>query len=677
MKNFYKEKTPIALNNILIDRNVNPKSIPNLINFLERIAAWNFEDKGPSSIFSGGIKERFGKEYKKYINILEQSGLVIINHSYYHHPIDKSISWNKTYTVPNNVLSILSDSKQAYVMKRLKQQKNRLYNPMLQEKLAYIQNTTSAKNSNIPTEDVMINRIDSTIKNSIIDRKKLKNVLKKYPLSKCFHNLYLLVSIIEGTYNIKRNESDGRISNPLTNISKEVKEVITVSGKSLCCILDIRACHPSLFAQYIKSIFTEVDFEGEVEKYNAIFLSKERNPRIYLAQALKIKKDRIKDISIKYFNGIDFWNNKDYIKYDIWMKDCFPIMYRHWKSTDISRTGCNISKYFETVLILNQNIYSYADTLGLELVYENDGFGLYGDYRKVDSFLQYLIIESKNKTGVELVFTNKYLSSDDKVSKEEMLVQQNPVRTENTKQMKNINTTVFRKVGNKLVSYLKISDKKNNAVTFENPLPVIKENNPDKDYVPSEKKVAVRTTAQILASAELKVSNAEYNKDNLGTQSPEQQIERLRIKTESMIRSNKAESAINNPAYTSTANEANTKYAITDTSINVSENQWYKILHPSTEEQYHISFQKGKCFIVTHLSNIKMLVLSQASLMGLYGTSIETHMPKSRFDSIVTNGPTVKTLSTIYRIVDIQRNTDIPANEDFWKNPVPVYNVTN
>lgn len=665
MKNFYKEKTPIALNKILIDRNVNPKSIPNLINFLERIAAWNFEDKGPSSIFSGGIKERFGKEYKKYINILEHSGLVIINHSYYHHPIDKTKSWNKTYTVPNHVLTILSDSKQAYVMERLKQQKNRIYNQMLQEKLAYILNTTSAKDSNIPTEDVMINRIDSTIKNSIIDRKKLKAVLKKYPISKCFHNLYLLVNIIEGTYNIKRNESDGRIANPLTNLSKEVKEVITLNGKSLCCILDIRACHPSLFAQYIKSIFSEADLKGEVEKYNAIFLSKERNPRIYLAQALKIKKDRIKDISIKYFNGIDFWNNRDYIKYDKWMKDSFPIMYRHWKSTDISRTGCNISKYFETVLILNQDIYSYADTLGLELVYENDGFGIYGDYRQVDSFLQYLIIESKKKTGVELVFTNKYLSSDDNVSKEEAV-------EENTKQMKNTKTTVFRKVGNKLISYLKVSDKKNNAVTFENPLPVIKENIPDKDYVPSEKKVALRTTAQILASAEMKVSNAEYNKDNLGTQSPEQQIERLRIKTETMIKANKAESAINNKAI-----EANTKYAITDTSINVSENQWYKILHTSTEEQYHISFQQGKCFIVTHLSNIKMLVLSQASLMGLFGTAIETHMPKSRFDSIVKNGPTVRTLSQIYRIVDIQRNTDIPANEDFYNNPVPVYNVTN
>ena len=210
------------------------------------------------------------------------------------------------------------------------------------------------------------------------------------------------------------------------------------------------------------------------------------------------------------------------------------------------------------------------------------------------------------------------------------------------------------------------------AVTYEKepvtPTPIVK------DYSPSEKKVEPRTTEQILASMEMTVCNAQYKNNNMGTLSPEQQIELLMEKTKHMTAANKAEAMINNPAYTATAIEANTKYAITDTSITVSENVWYKILHPNTEGQYHISYQNGKCYIVTHLSNIKMLALTQTSLMGLYGTAVEEHMSKSRFDSVVTNGPTVKTLSTIYKICDIQRANDMPKDELFWKNPIPVFN---
>ena len=242
--------------------------------------------------------------------------------------------------------------------------------------------------------------------------------------------------------------------------------------------------------------------------------------------------------------------------------------------------------------------------------------------------------------------------------------------------MKNsINKAVqtFRKMGNSVYEKVSFTGKpQQKAVTYEKP--VVKETPPVIEYKPSE--IKPRTTEQILASMEMTVSNAEYKADHMGTLSPEQQIERLRIKTESMIKTNKAESAINNPAYTSTAIEANTKYALTDSAINVSTDVWYKILHANTAEQYHISYQGGKCYIVTHLSNIKMLALTQTSLMGLYGTSIEEHMSKSRFDSIVANGPTVKTLSTIYKICDIQRATDKPKDEDFWKNPVPVFNVT-
>lgn len=237
---------------------------------------------------------------------------------------------------------------------------------------------------------------------------------------------------------------------------------------------------------------------------------------------------------------------------------------------------------------------------------------------------------------------------------------------------KSINNAVstFKKMGRSV--YEKVSfNTKPKAVTFETP--VVKETPPPTtDYKPSDKK-QVRTHEQILASMEMTVSNAEYKKDNMGTLTPAQQIERLNNKTMEMVKSHKAESHINNRK----AEMVNEKYAITDTAISVSENQWYKILHPNTEDQYYLSFQKGKCYIVQHLSSIKMLVMSQESLMGLYGTAVEEHLPKSRFDSIVSNGPTVKTLSTIYRIVDIQRITDKPANEQFYNNPIPVYNVSH
>ena len=231
--------------------------------------------------------------------------------------------------------------------------------------------------------------------------------------------------------------------------------------------------------------------------------------------------------------------------------------------------------------------------------------------------------------------------------------------------------TTFRKYGRGVIEKVSFNGNKSKsvAVTFEKPV-VVKETPPAPEYKPSEKKI--RSHKEILESMEMTISNAEYKKDNMGTLTPQQQIERLEQKTKAMIASNKAESNINNKAA-----QVNEKYAITDSSITVSENQWYKILHKNTEEQYNISYQNNKCYIVTHLSTIHMLVLTQQSLLGLYGTAVEEHMPKSRFDSIVANGPTVRTLAQIYKVVDIQRQSDMPKDEDFWKNPVPVFNVTD
>jgi hypothetical protein len=61
----------------------------------------------------------------------------------------------------------------------------------------------------------------------------------------------------------------------------------------------------------------------------------------------------------------------------IWMETNFPVLFNNWQLSDVKETGNNISRHFETVLMLDEQILKYADDMDIKLTYEYDGFGVF------------------------------------------------------------------------------------------------------------------------------------------------------------------------------------------------------------------------------------------------------------------------------------------------------------
>ena len=417
MKTFYKYRTPTQLNNRLIDVGVPVKRIPTLINLLGRISSWNFNSKtnkySPTPIYWKTMEEHLGPYYRNDINIMISSGLLEVNESYLP-STEKYDGYNKEYYVPKNALTLLCDSNMSYVVTNIKSNHGRIIpETIIKQKQSHIikhlEKNDNRINNDIreDSDDEVLNKISSNLNVISVDLPKLKTVLKRYSLEKRNHNLYMLVSIIEGTYKVKRIERNGRIWNPLTELSKEVKSTLSLNGKPLCCVLDIRSCYPTLWGQYIRQTFSHIDFSEELTRYNNIFLSRTVSPKMYLSKALKIDIESIKQIMINFFNGYDYWNNENYKKFDTWLEKYFPLMYKYWKSTDIKDTGCAIGRMYESPLMLEKTTYELAQSLNLDLLYENDGYGVYGDFNKVEILLNHLKNLSIEKCGIEMVFTYK------------------------------------------------------------------------------------------------------------------------------------------------------------------------------------------------------------------------------------------------------------------------------
>jgi hypothetical protein len=46
-----------------------------------------------------------------------------------------------------------------------------------------------------------------------------------------------------------------------------------------------------------------------------------------------------------------------------WMAAEFPVLFLAWRSTEVNRTGCNLSKYYESELLRTPEFYEFAATL--------------------------------------------------------------------------------------------------------------------------------------------------------------------------------------------------------------------------------------------------------------------------------------------------------------------------
>ena len=280
--------------------------------------------------------------------------------------------------------------------------------------------------------------------------------------------LYSIITIRECKFkDINRCDIDGRIHHPWVLMASSARPLFNLRGKQYNCAVDIRACHPTFWARYLidvlisnlteylnkksnNSVILKNNFNDIINKLTNISIYKycnindnilyiprfqeslhyltenedklvaeyinwtemwsslEIDPRLLIAADLgkKHTKETIKPLICSAINGSD---NQVYK----WIRKNYPILSKIWDETDKKHTGVNISKIYETKIILNPENFQLADQLGLEVLPEHDGLGVFADAddhditAKVDVLREAIQRDCLNSFGIKSVITVK------------------------------------------------------------------------------------------------------------------------------------------------------------------------------------------------------------------------------------------------------------------------------
>lgn len=113
--------------------------------------------------------------------------------------------------------------------------------------------------------------------------------------------------------------------------------------------------------------------QREQERWIKLFCDPEKHPRDVIGEQAGYKdKTKVKQALNETING-----SKLYGKLRRWMEEQFPSLYKIWSQSDVKKTGPQISKLYETRLMLDEGLYRSADKMGIKLSYEYDGVGVF------------------------------------------------------------------------------------------------------------------------------------------------------------------------------------------------------------------------------------------------------------------------------------------------------------
>jgi hypothetical protein len=397
----YKEKTPAVLNDLLLSFpyfQAHWKAIPSTYRLLNKILHWNEADKdtkGASEITWRTFYDIYGATYTQAIQATEIAGLILVTREY-------SEGHCYRYLLTPKAHAVLNDANKEYLHKLLCDPKEKRRNQVRVSKRGY----NALRYGD--TRDTQKNLIDTLS----IEESELDKVCDQYPTAKAAHVRSLLISIVRKDYSeLKHNAKDGRIWTPYAQLPAEVKAIIKVRGLSYQGTMDIRSCYPSCWGRYVESLSNERDsLISEREKWEELFLNRNKDPKTILACALGIARTDIKEVLIEYFNGRSFTKRKSdpYRKFDAYLQSEFPTLYALWKQTDTKQTGNNIGRMFETRLMLDGSIYDKAQELGIVVGYEYDGLSFYAENdSNINALCDYIEQRSLELLGFALVIVQK------------------------------------------------------------------------------------------------------------------------------------------------------------------------------------------------------------------------------------------------------------------------------
>ena len=270
--------------------------------------------------------------------------------------------------------------------------------------------------------------VESIINNNLFDLEYSKEDFARFWREKCafftideqFNINYSIIKIGESDFNeIVRNDEDGRIHHVWVLMKSDARPLFQLRGKPYSRILDIRACHPTFWALFIldylydkkkdyelidntidipSNIISNVynntispisyslpplaslhysygnvdELVNECSKWTAFWINHDIDPRELIAQDLGNgeTKETVKQLVNSAMNGSE---NRVFK----WICQNYPALSSIWLQTDLKLTGVQISKFYETRLILDPGLFELAAELEIDILPEHDGLGIF------------------------------------------------------------------------------------------------------------------------------------------------------------------------------------------------------------------------------------------------------------------------------------------------------------
>lgn len=467
---FTNIKVGVELNNLLSQQVIfqleNYKAISNCEYLLNTIKWYSGQNKdGWAGIQCKKLENCFKStniNYSDVLLVLEKVGLIHKPRKGFFNRATKEGKVSK-FKLTDLGRRLLLDSNREYLRK--------LHNdPDLDRRIR--KNRSQNKSRSKKTDDVVIKRIRDNIYALEYNHADLENYWMQRPVDFSEgrkNNVEYSTTIIrEGKFKeIIRCAIDGRIHHPWVLMSSSVRYIYFLRGKKYNCAIDIRACHPTFWARYLIDVLLfnlsdylnkELDaniilknkYDNIINKLTSISTYKYYNinnnvlynPR--LQESLHYLTENEDKLVEEYIIWTEMWSNldtdprlliaadlgkkhtKDEIKDQIcrainnkkndvykWIRQKYPMLSKIWDKTDKKHTGVNISKIYETKLILNPENFELADRLGLEILPEHDGLGVFGDAddhdiaAKVDVLREAIQRDCLNSFGIKSVITVK------------------------------------------------------------------------------------------------------------------------------------------------------------------------------------------------------------------------------------------------------------------------------
>lgn len=434
---FTNIKISISLNNILAQEPLfqggkRYKAIGSCSRFFEIVFNFSQRNKdGWAAIDCKTLDNLFRREKIKYLEVIGVlEGLEIIE------PRKRGFFDSQTGTgsfgrfkLTDYGIQLLLDEKREYLRK--------LHNdPKLDTR---IRNSRRKKKSRIKdSQDLVISKTSRNILDLELNKEAFysyweKNEKTLSPEQK-LAALYSLISILTGGFKkLERCEKDGRIHHPWVGMRSDLRPLFSLRGKKYLRILDLRSAHPTFWAKYIwdiskfpeylslnenirdtlkskykeyNNILTNNSIYTNSIYYNSISSSFLPPPPVSL-HYLSYNVTKLADELIKW---TEFWTNpdidpkqqliidlgktysRDEIKEQInssinglknavfhWIEKNYPVLFDIWNKTDLKKTGNNISKFYETKLMLDPELILLAESMGLDAIPEHDGLGIFAE----------------------------------------------------------------------------------------------------------------------------------------------------------------------------------------------------------------------------------------------------------------------------------------------------------